>query len=341
LGTIFADLEMENAVQLLDKTRFSAVKSFVAKGTTAITTLTIKAGADGSATSVYDSTDQNQWYLDWKFTSLTLDIDATNNKIDFSEGGSVLVATLTSGSYTLSQLATEVQTQLDSAGSLTYTCSYDADDKLTISATGGFNLLGKTGENVSVSILANLGFEDDQTGKSTYTAKRTEYLVKKITAVAGNGSDTSTVSEYIKVFSVLGDRLFSNDTDLTAHEPDVLRYVPEGHATFNNIHRRAQDLILRFLDDKGYVDINGEKFQKAALVDLTEVQNWSTMITLRLIFEGLSNAVDDVFSQKAQKYKELELVASQKTVIRLDVDGDEVIDIGEQEAIGSGTLVRR
>lgn len=100
-------------------------------------------------------------------------VDATNNKINFTEGGSELTATITSGTYTSTTLATEIKTQLDSiGGSNVYTVSKSETTGLwTISATGSFNLLNNTGTNQSTSCLKLCcGFANsDRTGAATYT----------------------------------------------------------------------------------------------------------------------------------------------------------------------------
>jgi hypothetical protein len=99
-------------------------------------------------------------------------IDSTNNKIDFSEGGGELTATITSGTYTSTTLATEIKTQLDAEGALTYTVTKSETTGLwTISATGSFELLNNTGTNEATSTLKlACGYADsDRTSASTYT----------------------------------------------------------------------------------------------------------------------------------------------------------------------------
>ena len=66
-------------------------------------------------------------------------IHSYNNKVYFTETATEYVATLTTGFYNASTLATEVAAQMTAAGSLTYTCTYDSvSGKLTVSATGSF-----------------------------------------------------------------------------------------------------------------------------------------------------------------------------------------------------------
>jgi hypothetical protein len=153
--------------------------------------------------------------------------------------------------------------------------------------------------------------------------------------------DPTTKTITITVISNDDDKLFSDDSLLISHEPDILKWLMDGKSSFNNIHRRSQELILAWLDEKGYVDVYGNKYTKEAIVDIDEVKQWSTFMTLRLIFESLSNAIDDIFSQKAKKYQILEFQARSRAVLRIDIDGDGIVDTGEQLSISSGVVLRR
>ena len=156
--------------------------------------------------------------------------------------------------------------------------------------------------------------------------------------------DEDLIAEASKTISVISedtDDLYSSDAKLKDHESDILKFVPDGKATFKNIHRRVQTLILAWLDKEGYVDAQGNKFTKAALVDISEVTEWATFMALRLIFEGVSNAVDDIFAKKSSDYESLEKFHRERAVLRIDVDGDGVVSNGEQIDIRSAILVRR
>jgi hypothetical protein len=135
-----------------------------------------------------------------------------------------------------------------------------------------------------------------------------------------------TFSKTITVISETDDKLFSTDEELTPHEPDILEYVRSGRNSFLNVHRTAQDRILTWLDEHRITDSNGDRLTKDAIVDIEEVNDWSKFMVLRMIFEGLSNSVDDIFSAKALSYRELEATARNRSQIRLDRDGDGEID---------------
>lgn len=343
---LFPHLDLETKVQVNDKTRFDGAKSFVSKGSSAITTMTVTPGADGSAIDIFDATLSNR-YTDWEFSAFNIDIDATNNKLDFNEGGAELTATLSSSTYTLATLATEIKTQLDSAGALTYTVTVSDDDKITISATGNFSLLPNTGTNRLASILPIIGFKpkpgyDDAAYSSgtNFTGDRVRSLPKAVTIEIGDGSGTASETRYVSVYSEAGDALLSSDEDLAKHKDNIMKYVPAGRNTFKHQHRRAQELILAFLDDNGYIDINGDRLTIDAIVDKEEFRQWSVFLTLELIFDDLSNAVDDVFADWASSFEAKKKIHRKKALFRVDVDGDEKADIGEGVQIGTARWIR-
>jgi len=344
---LFASLDIEKKVQVDDKTRFTGKRSFVTKGATALTTMTIKPGDNVSAISVFDA-DNDLRVLDWQFSVFDIDVNATNNKLDFNEGGSELTATLTTGTFTLVALAAEIKIQLDATGALVYTVAVSDDEKVTISAPTAFSLLPETGTNRLVSILPILninpkpGFGDSAFGSiTTVTGKRVRELPKTITIVVGDGSGTDTVTKTIQVLNVTGDALFSKDEDLIFHRHDILDFLPDGRNSFLHVYRRAQDLIIAFLDENGYVDIDGEPLTLAAVTNSEEFRQWSTFLTLRIIHDELSNDPDDDFFSDARGYENQEEVHRNRAILRIDIDNDGKADISEGIGIIGGTVHRR
>lgn len=344
---LFAHLDLEKAVQVNDRTRFFGGKSFVTKGATAISTMTIKPGADGSAISVYDA-DTDERYLDWQFSAFEIDIDSTNNKLDFDEGGSELTATLSSGTYTLSELATELKTQLDAAGAATYTVSVSSDDKITIAATSAFSLLPQTGTNGLVSVLPLIGFkpkpgfgDNEYSSKTSVTGKRVRHLPRAVTIEIGDGTTTASKTEYIEVYSEAGDAIFASDKDLIAHRDDIMDFVPAGRNSFKHVHRRAQELILAYLDEAGYVDIYGDPLTVAAIVDAEEVKQWATFMALKLIHDDLSNSNEDNFYMKARDFESKEKLHRSRAILRIDVNNDGRADLGEGLSMTGSSVSRR
>ena len=150
-----------------------------------------------------------------------------------------------------------------------------------------------------------------------------------------------TVTKTISVLSVVDDKLFSDDSDLIMHESEILRWVPVGRNSFKDMHRRAQQRILAWLDEKGHTDSSGARLTKASIVDVQEVKEWSIFLTLRMIFQSISNAVDDVFDKKAKYYESREAEARNRSALRYDYDGDGAIS-GDVEGvrISASRLIR-
>ena len=345
---LFAHLEVEDRLQVNDKTRLNGSKSFESKGANAVTEITVKPGADGSAISVFNSNSE-QWFLDWEFKTWDGDFDSTNNKLDFNEGAGELTATITPATYTLASLVIEVETQLNSAGTLTYTVSADDDDKITISAVGGtFSLLPTEGSNKNESILHILGFnsaggrgDGEFSNKSSAIGKRVRYLPKAVTLNLINGVDADDPEiKYIKLYSVAGDSLWSADEDLAAKKSDILRWTEKGRNSFKKWHRKAQDEILDYLRREGHVDVFDEPLEVKDLLYPEDLRQWSTFLTLRLIMDDLSNAVDDIFDREARKFEGREMRARNDALIRADLDRDGVADLGEGVSIRSTRMIR-
>ncbi len=337
----FPILELEPEVQINDKTRFNAAKTFVSKGSTALTTMTVTPGVGETPISVFVANQPAQWFADWAFTSWKIDIDSSNNKIDFKESGAELTATLTSGSYTITQLATEIGSALTAAGSQVYTVTVNNNDEITISAPASFLLLLISGSNRNQSILPQIGFEEMTAFSFSQKSDRVEYLTRKITLTVGDGTTTTALDKYIKVYSVEGDRLFSSDADLVAHEPDILQWIVAGRASFLDFHRRAQRLIFGWMDKNGYVDIFQEKYDKFDIQDKEELRLWSTHLCLKTIFESFKNASDDVFQQKREYYSKEEQFYRNRLVLRIDTDGNGKVEDTEFLTISSGNLIRQ
>jgi len=65
---IFPSLELESLVQVDDKTRLSAKKTFVSKGDTAPTTVEVEPEAGSGFIDVF-GTSYKDWYLDWSYAT--------------------------------------------------------------------------------------------------------------------------------------------------------------------------------------------------------------------------------------------------------------------------------
>jgi hypothetical protein len=338
---MFPVLEHEGSIQVGDKTRIRADKTFKSGAAAAFSAINITPDQTNEV-AVYSST-QEDWYLDWVYTSWSADVTASyNDKIDFSQSTD-LVATVTPGVYASKALyATAIQTALNAAGgSGTFTVTVDEFDELTISNSTTNFILKPNGDNRQTSLLPHIGFPEETSGASSVTGEPIEYGFKKILLESENSDGSNTKVSHIKLYSVEGDKLFSRDEDLMTWEPDIMKYVPAGRSTYLNIHREAQNQILYYLDKEGYTDIYQKKFTKFALVMIDEVREWSTFLALSIIMWGLSNKVDDVFLKRHYEYLKKAQEARSRAILRIDIDGDKVVDLGEDVDLMYGSIFRR
>jgi len=234
---IFGYLELENVVQANDKTRLSAIKSYISKDNAAITQVRIKPSSSDSFVDVTGSLPINSanWYLDWQYAS---------------------------------------------AGTKTVTLEITAGSVVTFT------------------------------------------------------KDIDVVTDVV-------DNLFSSDQDLTAKEPDILKWVPQGRNSWMNVHRAARDLIIDWLDSQNITKNDGSRLEPKDILVSEEVKQLSAYWTLALIFEGLTNRPDDIFRQKADKYYELVNIKKGRGRIQADLNGDAVLDRTDIANLKSGDLVRR
>ena len=98
------------------------------------------------------------------------EITKENQNLNFSEGGGELTAVIDIGPHTLSELLVKMKTALDAAGALTYTVTADRSTrKITIAASGTFEILVSSGSQIGTGPFSVLGFTGaDRTGAATY-----------------------------------------------------------------------------------------------------------------------------------------------------------------------------
>lgn len=235
-----------------------------------------------------------------------------------------------------------------------------ANDKMRIDASRSYATGGDTLVTVEICVDYTAPTEEEPAPTNTFIVVTTNQYLDwqfELSGAAVNGVETITVavqctddaetpnvevlSGTFTLLSATADNLFSSDDQLRKHEPDILKYLPDARSSYKDIHRRAQSLILAWLDTQGYIDTSGNKYTAASVLDITEVSDWSVMMTLRLIFEGVQNAVDDVFSVKAEKYLKLEEFYRNRAILRIDTNSDGILDQGEYVDVHSGFVVRR
>lgn len=232
---IFPNLELEEIVQVADKTRLNSTKTFVSKDEAAITLVEIEPEAAAGFIDVTGTTSRD-WYLDWEYSG--------------------------------------------------------------------------TSRTVTVSV--------------------------RVTTDGAPVTSTQTM----EVITESDDKLFSKDHDITAIQPDVLKYIREGRNSFVDVHRKAQTLILDKLNDMGVRNNDLSKVTKDEIVDVEEVRKWSENLVLRLIYEGLSNAVGDVFNVKALFYAGQEAEARKRSMVKIDFNKDATIQDSEFANFTTMDLIR-
>ena len=176
-------------------------------------------------------------------------VDARNNKIYFDDG-SARTGTITSGRYTGSELATELQNTCNniSAG---YTVTYDSNtNKITFANAASFSL---TLSNQTNAIWCYIGFND-----TTDTSSSTSH-----TSV----DQVNTSSKYYYLTLDIADNPDLN-TNLTNNEQIALIIInsqswgslisiPSASVRIRTSRRSFSNIRIKLYDDKGNVVDNG------------------------------------------------------------------------------------
>ena len=163
--------------------------------------------------------------------------------------------------------------------------------------------------------------------------------------IADSGSKTKIYTAAINVLDESEDALLSDNNDLKPYEPDILNYLPKGKNSYIYAHRKAQERILAYLDEQRIWKADNSIYTKQDIIDLAgefkeQFRQWSTFQTLLIIFESIQVSGGDIFQEKKQEYENLMRQARNRSSLRLDQDGDGVIDEVPYN-IRSTRLIRR
>lgn len=194
-----------------------------------------------------------------------------------------------------------------------------ADEVLSLDASKS-HVTPDEGDIVSILVTPELGgptidvvsFEDR---KLIYTYLTTGIKTITVEVVTALGSTIKTYA--VNVVTAISLKLFSDDSDLSLIESDILGYLPKDKSTFNYVHFRAQQTILTNLDERKIWKPDTTKYVAADVTDMTEVKDWSIYLALSFIFGSLSNQVDDIFSIKSKMYFNKSEERAGRAVIRL------------------------
>lgn len=214
-------------------------------------------------------------------------------------------------------------------------------DKTRLDATASFITQDEADiTKIEIEAHTSEGFID-VTSKSyldwAYSSAGAKIVSVRITT---DGSP-QTFTKGISVVDAATDALFSSDEDLIPIEDDILKYVRKGRNSFLDKHREAQKITLNDLDKAKIWKETGAIYTAADIVDIQEFKEKSKYLTLHLIFKGLSNAVDDIFSIKASRYLGYAKDAGNRGSLHLDKNGDSDLSNDVKEDIFSAELRRR
>lgn len=327
-------LNVENTLQVNDLTRFDASKSIATKGANPLTSLKVQAGYGATPIEVFNA-DVEERVLDWVFTSQSFDVDSINDKILFKVGDTDHSTNAAAGSYaSLALLLAEIKTKIEATASpLTVNFLVGKDNRITITPSNTAFALVLNQD--PASLLDLLQFKDEK----VLTSEPVDFSLKRIGLIVESISETATVYKYVKLFTKDSDKLFSDDADLTIKERDILKWTAKGRASFLAEHRAAQGDILEWLYSNNLLDKDSKPLTKWSLVRTEDLKSWATYKVLADLFLSFSNALDDEYDQKSEKYRGYEVAARNKYKLTIDTDGDGKPDEVQETGTTSGSLV--
>lgn len=234
---------------------------------------------------------------------------------------------------------------------LSFETVMQVDDKLRLDATRSFANDSENITDVLIEPEAGNGFISVYNNGNTskwyldWAYETDGFKDVSVKIVADSGDKTKTYMAAINVLDEDTDALLSTDNDLYPYEPDILNYLPRGKNSYIYAHRKSQERILAYLDEQRIWKSDNSIYTKQDLVDLgSELQDqfrqWSTFQTLLIIFESVQVSNADIFQEKKLEYENLMRQARNRSSLRLDQDGDGVIDEVPYN-IRSTRLIRR
>lgn len=215
-------------------------------------------------------------------------------------------------------------------------------DKLRIDVSGSFLAPDLTFATISHEISVDAGV----TWYNISAKKNIDWLfttagTKTISVRISTTEPASQVfTKDITVLNLATANLFSTDSDLYIHEPEIDQYRPKKWSSWNMVHLMAQTWIVDFLDEKGIFAEDGSKYTAADIIDKQQVKQLSTYKTLQFIFEGNSNVGGDLFSIKAAEYDKLANAKASRSQLSLDYNKDTVSTVSERTNLQT-ILVKR
>ena len=187
------------------------------------------------------------------------------------------------------------------------------DDKTRIDVRDCYSPDGTDITTVEVSFDAEVTWID--VTENRYVDYQFGTSGEKTIVARVNETDTKTATLLVVTAAV--DNLFSKDSDIVPLESNILEFVQDGRSSFIDKHRMAQIEILNELDAAEIWKADGTRYVASDISDIQEFKEWSKYVTLRIIFEDISNAIDDVYANKATAYQTAAINAKKRATLRL------------------------
>jgi hypothetical protein len=226
------------------------------------------------------------------------------------------------------------------------------NDKFRISAFNSYKTPNEpVWDSVEIEPYAGAGFIDVTGDVSKPNPNRFWFLdfqydtagVKVVSLRITIGLSVVTVTKNVTAVTEATDNLFSTDQLLKEQQSDIFRLLPDGKASFKYKHRAAQNFILDWLWNNGFyksVGNGAEPFLKTDIVDIDFISDWSTFVTLRMLYEENQSQGGDIFRQKAGDFLNKEERAREKCLLKIDTNGNGTLEVNEGAQIASRRLER-
>jgi len=226
------------------------------------------------------------------------------------------------------------------------------NDKFRISAFNSYKTPNEpVWDSVEIEPYAGAGFIDVTGDVSKPNPNRFWFLdfqydtagVKVVSLRITIGLSVVTVTKNVTAVTEATDNLFSTDQLLKEQQSDIFRLLPDGKASFKYKHRAAQNFILDWLWNNGFyksVGNGAEPFLKTDIVDIDFISDWSTYVTLRMLYEENQSQGGDIFRQKAGDFLNKEERAREKCLLKIDTNGNGTLEVNEGAQIASRRLER-
>ena len=169
-------------------------------------------------------------------------LDETNNTFVFDEGGGPLTCLLTPAYYTNASVLTELQTQLNAVGGLTYTVTLAANtQRISVTVASGTFSLGMNGVVSPLGFVADTGVAGSHTATQLLNLERHQSLLLDV-------NDTLELegSGYASTFVI------PSDVDTL----QVVDYTPSDHFRQTMEFRSDTNMLKVRLKDQGNRDID-------------------------------------------------------------------------------------